>query len=543
MDRRRFLTGAAATAAGVAMGSRLSAHGGPVDALIDTSPPPRFDDWAAGDVRHILPGATHDRFRVKVSFRNRRATTPMLTVDGTPLAGAREDSDGQHWSFDVSGLTPETEYALALVDADGGVITDTWPLRTFPHPGSRSSTFRLAAFTCAGGPGEEFFDPRQGRPEPLFRPLATRRRLLRRMLDFSPQVALAIGDHVYWDMRSLPNALGLGMSPQAAATAGLFVRQLPIMGTPNEGTLKRAFAPQIADLYGVMFRSVPVLFSQDDHDHTENDDANDLYRTFPADEFMVEAARVTQRFFFPEFLDTSGLPGALGSTSFGVLRWGKLFEGWLYDCRGFLTNASDPATGHTSSRFLPRSVEEWLNERAGRGDTVHGVHIPSTPVLWSAGKWLEWYPDVVGDDGQLTTDEAKPYWAQGWNHQHDRLLAAHAARTDRIPLWLSGDLHASGLGRISATNGTGLPREVVSVLAGTIGTGKPGFPSAFRGSAPQVSTTIQGHEDYRAVEENGFSILDFTPQGVTMRQFMWSPDDGEDAIDTLAARHTTVIGR
>src|SRR5262249_47899661 len=52
----------------------------------------------------------------------------------------------------------------------------------------------------------------------------------------------------------------------------------------------------------------------------------------------------------------------------------------------------------------------------------------------SAGKWGEWYPDILGRDGKLTTDISKPYWQSGWLKQHDRLMGAVAAMPARIPL-------------------------------------------------------------------------------------------------------------
>ena len=51
---------------------------------------------------------------------------------------------------------------------------------------------------------------------------------------------------------------------------------------------------------------------------------------------------------------------------------------------------------------------------------------PSNPPGWTAGKWGEWYPDVLGDDGKLTTKKPKPYWQPGWLKQHDRLMEAIA---------------------------------------------------------------------------------------------------------------------
>ena len=78
--------------------------------------------------------------------------------------------------------------------------------------------------------------------------------------------------------------------------------------------------------------------------------------------------------------------------------------------------------------------------------------IPSTPPGWSAGKWGEWYADMEADGG-VTTSKPKPYWQPGWRAQHDRLLQAASAMRGRIPLFVSGDLHAIGETRIAATSG------------------------------------------------------------------------------------------
>lgn len=258
-----------------------------------------------GSVRHILTSATHERFVVKVSFHEPQGAPPRLVVGGRSVAGRQTDTEGEYFTFDVAGLDPGTTYALRIVDSVGGPITSPWPLRTFPHPQSTPPRFRLAAISCAGG-RDEFIDPRPDPDDPLklytpqFQPLRVKRRLLARALDFAPDALHANGDHVYWDMRSIPSGLAQGMSPQALLIGpGFFDRTSGVKGTHNERVLKNAFAPQIADLYGVEWRSTPVSFVQDDHDYTDNDEANDAYRTFPPDRFMRDVSRTTQEFFYP----------------------------------------------------------------------------------------------------------------------------------------------------------------------------------------------------------------------------------------------------
>ncbi len=74
---------------------------------------------------------------------------------------------------------------------------------------------------------------------------------------------------------------------------------------------------------------------------------------------------------------------------------------------------------------------------------------------------------------------------------------------------------------------------MVSVLCGTIGTGALGWPSRFRDQRPIPSGTLEADELVPALEENGFSLLDFTPDALRGSFFRWTPDLGESAIDTL----------
>ena len=46
----------------------------------------------------------------------------------------------------------------------------------------------------------------------------------------------------------------------------------------------------------------------------------------------------------------------------------------------------------------------------------------------SAGKWGEWYPDVLDADKKLTIAQPKPYWQPGWLKQHDRLDGGDVGR-------------------------------------------------------------------------------------------------------------------
>jgi len=301
----------------------------------------------------------------RVPVGNFAPPSKSLAVDARHVTGGRSDSGGRFFSFDVGGLEPGRKYALRLYRGASGErgaseepLCDAWPLSTFPAADAQPERFRLLAYTCAGGPDRLFG---LGLVDAYVR-IAHRQRLFARALSFAPDAVVANGDHVYWDLQSR-FGLAMGRSPQAWWTAGHFDRDAPILGTDNERVLMRAFGPQIADLYGVRFRSVPVFFLQDDHDYGENDEASAALRTFPADPFMLDLARTTQRLYYPELLDGGELPrgrvGPQGSCeSFGALRYGRLFEALLYDCRRHLTNASDPARRTSSARTISSSRDE-----------------------------------------------------------------------------------------------------------------------------------------------------------------------------------------
>jgi phosphodiesterase/alkaline phosphatase D-like protein len=535
VHRREFLKGALGAGA-------VSLVGG-MTACRDVGPLPEESDWRSGEVAHLLPSVSHERLLLKASFRSARRS-PRLRVGARVVHGEATDSTGHFYRFLVDGLEPATQYELELQGGDGTSLCDPWPLRTFPGPATLPGRFRLLSYTCAGG-SDLFFHPTEGF---LFQSTGIRQRLLARALEFRPDAAIANGDHVYWDIRSQPG-VAMARSPQAWWTAGRFDRTQAILGTHNEQVLRRAFGPQIADLYGTRFRPLPMFFLQDDHDYTENDEASDALRTFPPDAFMRDVAAVTQRLYYPELLASPDLPAALVadrglSSHFGTLRFGRLFEGLLYDCRRFLTNGLDPASGGGASAFVSPDVERWLLERTALSDAVYGAHVPSTPILWTAGKWGEWYPDTQDEHGVLRSDIDKPWWPHGWLEQHDRLVAATSARRDRLPLFVSGDLHATAVGRLLRTGERGLDENpVVSVLSGTPGSRGPTWPSHFRGQRPTPSGAIEAEEWISPIEENGFTLLDFTPEGLQLSFFRWRPEQGVGAIASLEPFRTLNLPR
>ena len=225
--------------------------------------------WNPGSVLHILPSANHERFLIKVSFLQPVTEAPLLQVgQASTVLGVRTDTEGRFWMFDAPGLSPDTEYTLALKTASGKSVCDPWPLKTFPTPDSDPVCVRLLVYTCLGGHDVHREWMKTG---PL--PLSVRQRLLNKALSFNPDAVISTGDQIYYDLTFDSPAKVMGGSPRSKYHIGEFNRSKPVLGTENEPVLKRAADPQIACLYGTVLRSYPTFFLLDDHDYFENDTA------------------------------------------------------------------------------------------------------------------------------------------------------------------------------------------------------------------------------------------------------------------------------
>ena len=537
VDRRRFLAGSAG-ALGAAVFGRL-----PLDLLAEQGAPPAVEDWDTGRVRHLLPAVSDSRLLLKASFDGPLSAAPTLRIGSAGVTGRMNDTAGEYWQFYTAGLEPARRYELSLVGAGGASLCEPWPLSTFPARDATPERLRMLFFTCAGGPGGTYggIGDRSG-----FLPTAIRNRLLRRALSFRPDAAVANGDHIYWDLHTWQGENAGQLSP--AGRTSNFDYSASVFGAGNEAAMKAAAGPQIVPVYGTDFRSTPICFLQDDHDHWENDAVTDEIANFPIPWFQLQLARATQQLYYPEFLPDAGRPAGLPwsgtsdrgdlSESFGTLRYGNLTEILLYDVRRTVSLSGPNAV------FIDRQVESWLHERTRSTDTRHLVHAPSNPFGWSAGKWGEWYPDVLDrESGALTTAIEKGYWQEGWLRQHDRLVEAIAGQRERVPLVVSGDLHAIGMGRMHRAGALNLnARPVTTVLSGPIGTSVRGFPSVVRGVGATPPEHLDMEESVAPIEDHGFTIADFLPDRIVLRQFRWDVDRQPlDAIDALEAFHTVEL--
>ena len=491
--------------------------------------------WNQGELAHLIPTASHERFLIKVSFRAPLTNTPRLSVDGRSVNGEKTDPQGRFWRFDARSLRAATQYELRIMDAGGAPLCDAWPLRTFPAPDAAPQRLRILAYTCGGG-----FDSPPLRGKTVFLDMAARRRLLARGMSYQPDVVIANGDQIYWDMTTAMARVEPDyIREQVWRRFGTLDLSVPMLHPKNLATFNGICDYQISGLYGTTLRSTPSFFLTDDHDTFENDEFDATLATLPPETYGTLGAEQTQCLYYPEFLPDANRPAWLPggdrawapsgtSISFGTLRYGNLLETVLYDCRRYVDSKGDHA------KILPQWVEDWLLARTRAEDTTHFFHVPSLPFAYSSGKLGDWYPDLLdAKAGRLVVYETKPGWQRGWFAQHQRLIEAIASQRKRTALLVQGDFHATGVGKVVRSGELALTQPVHTVLSGTLGTGDMVFPSSARQVEAKPSQLIGMDEALKITEKNGFSIIDVTPDKITFTVLTWRPPQPAAEIETM----------
>lgn len=492
--------------------------------------------WNQGQLAHLIPTASHDRFLIKASFKSPLSGAPRLSIDGKAIDGVQTDPQGRFWRFDASSLQPATQYTLRITDPGGAPLCDAWPLKTFPAPDAVPERVRILAFTCAGGYDSE---PFQGKT--YFLDMTARRKLLARGMSYEPDVVIANGDHIYWDQATGMNKPTAQFVKEKvwAKFGGALDLSVPMLHPKNATIFTGVCDYQIGGLYGTTLRSTPSYFLTDDHDAFENDEFDDKLATLPPDTYGTLGAETTQRMYYPEFLpdrnrpvwlpggDKAGMPEGTSMT-FATLRYGNLLEMPMYDCRRFLDYKGDHA------KVVPQWVEDWLIARTRAEDTTHLVHIPSLPFAYSSGKLGDWYPDLLDtQSGRLVMYKEKPGWQRGWFAQHQRLLEAIASQKKRASVVLQGDFHASGICKILRCGELKMAQPVHIIQSGTLGTGDLAYPSSVRSIEAGASQMVGTDEVLKPTEKNGFTVIDITRDKITFTHFMWRPPQSVEEIDRM----------
>lgn len=480
-------------------------------------------------VRTILPSASHDTLAVKLLLDTPPPHAPVLRIDGRAVTAQQMDSDGYAWGFVQRGLRAATEHKLSLSGAAGAPLRPDWRLKTLPAPDAEPESFRILFFTCAGG------DPD---PQASFLDMAARRALLDRAVSFAPDLAIANGDHIYWDLNTA--LLWRNDAASHARTAALYHRVAWIDqdsafdSETNRRSLNTIIGRQIAALYEDRFASIPLLFIADDHDYFENDNGGEWGYSFPPRPFILKLQQRTAAMAYPFALHRPTLPGgSITAETVEAVKIGKLVELALFDCRRGWNES--PLGG-----VLFPDVEAFLIDRLKTSDAAQYIQVPSNPMAWTAGKIGEWYEDkppagVTGSD--------KGYWPASWWDQHQRLIRALTEQRARPAITISGDMHASGAKRVTASGDIDLSRNPLdAILCGPVGTGN-GWPSVGRGMFPRLPERLTGTDVAATEERNGFTLFDVHRDHIEVRQFRWRPPEPIAAIASLQPHATFRIDR
>ena len=82
------------------------------------------------------------------------------------------------------------------------------------------------------------------------------------------------------------------------------------------------------------------------------------------------------------------------------------------------------------------------------------------------------------------------------------------------------------------------------MLSGPVGTSVRGFPSVVRGIGATPPEHLDIEEPVAPIEEHGFTLVDFHPDSIALRQFKWDvKSQPVEAIDQLEAFYTTQLPR
>ena len=390
------------------------------------------------------------------------------------------DTRGEHWHFYATDLEPGRRYALSLADSRGRALAQPWEIATFPGPDERPQKFRVLFYTCAGG--HEALN---------FLPTAVRNRLLRRGLELCARRGGGKRRSRLLGSTRAGRTARLSPRPRPRSCRGNSTARRPCSAATTRPCSSASATPRSPrSIRPISVR--PRCFSS---------------RTTTITSTMTRRPTRSSRSRPPSSWCSSP---ALRRTS--IIRSSCRTSPAPWACRGprwATASAASPrvsarsATGGSprfssttsgapstlagpSAVYVDLEVEKWLRARTAATEVTHLVHAPSNPPGWTAGKWGEWYPDVLDADGKLTVAKPKPYWQSGWLKQHDRLIAAMSAMKGRIPLVISGDMHAIAIGRMLRSGTLDLKANPVNaVLSGPIGTRPAGWPSERRGIGAQ----------------------------------------------------------
>ena len=153
-----------------------------------------FKSSGVPKVKHILSSASHERLGITLSLSKTTSKLELLLNGSNLIEGRKTDKEGKHWQFLSNKLISNESYELQLI-SENEPIYKRWTIKTFPDPEAKIK--KLSLFHSL----VQAVAMLLGLWKRVFQALLFRQNIFNEGLSKNPDFAIAIGDHVYWDLR------------------------------------------------------------------------------------------------------------------------------------------------------------------------------------------------------------------------------------------------------------------------------------------------------------------------------------------------------
>ncbi len=406
---------------------------------------------------------------------------------------------------EVQGLAPDRWYFYRFMA--GSAISATGRTRTFPAPGARANTLRLAYASCQHWEHGYF---------------SAYRHMLAEDLD----AVMFLGDYIY---EYTGSSRGVRRVPASASV------------TLDEYRARYALYKSDVDLQR-MHSACPWLMTWDDHEVQ-----NDYAGTTPGDkgpavaDFAARRAAAYQAYYEHMPLRASVLTQALGGLShgaamriYGKVAYGNLATLYLLDDRqyrdpqactkGGVLGSSTVNPEHCALWNEPRRTllgaqqEQWLNQSFGADKAVWNV-LGQQTVFGQR--------DLKPGPGQVLSNDG---W-DGYAPARTRLTDAMQRYKLANPVILGGDVHSNWVGHVKA--------DYARLDSARIGVEFCGTSITSHGGSNERLASVLSENPHFVLadrERRGYGVVEFTPQKLTTTLRVVEDVTRQDSgIETLAS--------
>ena len=499
ITRRRFLQGAAALAAGVALApaGRLLAQ-----PRFSTSP---YTLGIASGYPHAsgvtlwtrladdsAPGLQGAHVEVRWEVAHDEAFASIATRGAVISSPALAHSV----HVDVTGLEPARPYWYRFLVGDA--VSPAGRTRTAPPPNAETARMRFAVAAC------------QQYEQGYF---TAYRHMAREELD----LVVHLGDYIYESSWGRNHVRSHGS-------------EVPI--TLDQYRARYALYKTDADLQAA-HAAFPWIVTWDDHE-VENDYANDRSQTLdPRDAFLARRAAAYQAYYEHMPLPQWARPRGPDMRIYGSMAYGSLASFFVLDTRQYRSHQVCPRPGRGGGNvvreedcperlsadltFLGAEQEAWLHESVASSRTRWNIVAQQTlmaPVDRRAGPGAD-------------------YWTDGWDgypKARERLLAALAASRATNPIVVSGDVHMAAVADLRSNfDSASSPVVATELVCPSISSQGP--------TQKRVELLLQEnpHIKFANGARRGYTTVDLTPRRcVTRMRTITSEKEPDSQVRNLS---------